>query len=479
MNVTTPRPKLVPIEKAKVSHKWEKEKLHKISHIKRFLERWQADPTFREKFLLQPIKTINDYNLNLNIQEINFFLDNNQGISHQRKGEEIPPSIEYFRDFLDQELTDPAYQFNLADYLYNDLRFQAWHNRQIARTSSQFRKLHDDKLGHYPVCFELSKGCSVGCWFCGLSAPRLSDIFPYNQENAKLWRECLELVKEKVGPAAASGFCYWATDPFDNPDYERFCLDFQAIMGLFPSTTTAQALKNPAQTRALIKLSRQQGRCLNHFSIPSLKVLEQLYQEFTPEELAFVHIIPLNEESSITKTSTGRAREKYKKYLTNNEHFLKSYHERNGTIACVSGFLFNLVDKSVKLISPCPASDCWPNGYIVYDEGHFSTIKDLENLLERIITNNMAISLKPNFLLKFRSDLTYEKLVNGFRVSTRFKKFTFTNQSHLQLLGDVIKQENHNLAQVMEMFESLGVASDRLLNSLNGMFAKGILSEEP
>jgi len=34
--------------------------------------------------------------------------------------------------------------------------------------------------------------------------------------------------------AAGRGFCYWGTDPMDNPDYEKFCLDFHEVLGIFP-----------------------------------------------------------------------------------------------------------------------------------------------------------------------------------------------------------------------------------------------------
>ena len=43
-----------------------------------------------------------------------------------------------------------------------------------------------------------------------------------------------------------------------------------------------------------------------------------------------------------------------------------------GTIACVSGFLFNMVERNVRLISPCNASERWPLGYRIYDEGTFT-----------------------------------------------------------------------------------------------------------
>ncbi|MBD2452478.1 hypothetical protein H6G76_36380 [Nostoc sp. FACHB-152] len=73
---------------------------------------------------------------------------------------------------------------NYADFS-NNIRYQAWRKRQITRISSQMRKSLSDEIPHTSVSFELSKGCSVGYWFCAVSAPRLGYIFTYNHENAK------------------------------------------------------------------------------------------------------------------------------------------------------------------------------------------------------------------------------------------------------------------------------------------------------
>jgi hypothetical protein len=107
----------------------------------------------------------------------------------------------------------------------------------------------------------------VGCWFCGISAPKLGDIYLYNEENANLWRQVLELLKNKLGENTGSSFCYWATDPLDNPDYEKFCIDFSDVLGVFPFTSTAQALKYPERVKSLIDLSIKKGRTINRFSI--------------------------------------------------------------------------------------------------------------------------------------------------------------------------------------------------------------------
>jgi radical SAM family RiPP maturation amino acid epimerase len=338
------------------------------------LSRWIADPSFKRLVSVKPDEAINRYNLKVDLEEMKVLWEEN--ISKQNG--ELPDVFTNFKQRLKcNESAKSFKRVKSAAASSSDLCYKAWRERQIARTTSQFKKKMQDAIIHAPVSFELSKGCSIGCWFCGVSAPRLGDIFFYSQENAKLWREIQQLMKKILGSAASAGFCYWASDPFDNPDYEKFCLDFYEIFGFFPQTTTAQPLKDIVRTRSLLKLSREKGYPLNRFSILSLKMLDRVHKEFSAEELALVDLVLQNPEADKIKAYTGKIRERsLEKGETDNEF------PDQGTIACVSGFLFNMVDRSVKLISPCNASERWPLGYIVYDEGTFSNVNNLKILHE-------------------------------------------------------------------------------------------------
>ena len=154
-----------------------------------------------------------------------------------------------------------------------------------------------DGLVHATCCFELAKGCSVGCWFCGVAAPKLGGMFQATPENRKMWRGALKVVRSVVGPGAKRGFCYWASDPLDNPDYEKFACDFHHILGTFPQTTTAIPLRDAQRTRRVLSLSQERGCDLNRFSVLTLKTFERIFQEFTPQELVYVELIPQNKES--------------------------------------------------------------------------------------------------------------------------------------------------------------------------------------
>jgi hypothetical protein len=161
------------------------------------------------------------------------------------------------------------------------------------------------------------------------------------------------VVWDLVGPAAEVGFCYWATDPLDNPDYESFLRDYHGIIGALPPTTTAQPQKHVERLRALLHLWEEHSFVYNRFSILSTRILDVVHREFTAEELVWTGLEMLNKESTKKKATAGRALEKLGRQRERLDHDESVADElTQGTIACVTGFLFNLVTHTVQLVSP-------------------------------------------------------------------------------------------------------------------------------
>lgn len=440
----------------------------KICHIKRFYERWMADKQFRETLNQKPTETVKFYNLNVDSEELRPIWDT-EFTSQKNKVKLISNSVEKFQKIFIERKSFVKSLHDLPSI--KDSRFKAWRERQIARCASQFYLMHHEATAHIPMCFELSKGCSVGCWFCGISAPRLGDIFTYSQDNSKLWQKVLKLMQSILGTAASNGFCYWATDPLDNPDYEKFCIDFHEILGTFPQTTTAQAWKYPERVKALLKLSMEKGGQINRFSILSLKIFNKIHEQFSAEELAAVNLVLQNPEALSSKAAAGKT--------LDNDKLKADKNPDQETIACVTGFLFNMVEKSVKLISPCPANERWPNGYIIYDEGTFSDADSLKILLEEMIAKNMSLSVRYSDVIRFRRDLKYENMPDGFQLSTKYLTRKFRNQPYLKELGEVIQQGDKTAKEIVHLFEKFGVPETNTLYSLNLLFSKGVLDEKP
>lgn len=459
----------------------------KMAQMKRFTERYCGDPSFRAALLTDADAAIAQFNLPINSAEFRPLWEADLRSESDRSRLPTPAALEEFCLYARERLQWPELQ-ELSSTSHNP-QFKAWRNRQIARTQFEFPDLIHQRIPHIPVCFELSKGCSVGCWFCGISAPKLDDLFLYSQANAQLWQNVLELLRDLFGGAVGSGFCYWATDPLDNPDYEKFMSDFHAILGVFPQTTTAQSTRDPQRVRSLLNLSLKKGCKINRFSVLSLKMLDQIHAEFSAEELAFVELVLQHPGSRVLirppfmtevppKVNAGRTFERHQKQQLTHES--DAY---NGSIACVSGFLFNLVDRTVKLISPCNANEKWPMGYIIFDQGSFSTIDELKILLETMIAKHMPLSIPEQQILKFHDYLTYQPSLQGFRLSTRwhrldfFNPLAFTPTPNLLSLAEQIHRSTCTVQDLMTWFTQWNVEPQKTLEALQQFFVAGVLDE--
>jgi hypothetical protein len=137
-----------------------------------------------------------------------------------------------------------------------------------------------------------------------------------------------------------------------------------------------------------------------------------------------------------------------------------------------------MVDKSVKLISPCIASDRWTEGYRIHAERTFSDVRDLGIVLEDIISH-LQITITPKQPIRFRPDLKYESLPDGFQVSTKFKTLKFRNGAFASELGAIIHHSDKTAEEIAAVFDAWNIPQDKVFQVLNQLFASGILDEEP
>jgi radical SAM family RiPP maturation amino acid epimerase len=443
--------------------------LNAVAEIKRFLERFHADPNFQTLLRQDPARAILRHNLAVEPEVIRPLWDTDlqDAIRKQPASnpEFISPAVRSYTEFH-HALVKRRDRIR-AQSAPGEKRWRHWRARQLARTDSELGLNMSKQIIHAPFAIELCNGCSVGCRFCGISAPRLSDIFFYTEQNRTLWKETLRALKQIAGPASENGFCYWATDPLDNPDYEKFLLDFYEVMGSFPQTTTALPLKNPSRTRTMLKMTEGQ---INRFSILSLKMLDRVHQEFSAQELLNTELLLLNPESRVIKANAGRFRD-------------QSLKNRSGpsTIACVSGFLINMVERKVKLVTPCPANDQWPLGYMVLGESRFDGGKEMSHILECMISKQMRDVLTEEDRIAIRSDLNYRHINGGFALSSRFHQKNCRNstmETYLQQLGDALQKGTHSAGGLaLVLFYSHGIPHETTMALLNKLFQEGCLQE--
>ncbi len=431
-----------------------------LADVKRLIDRIGADPEFHQRLLSDPSEATRAYGFDKDFgREL-------WDPSWREKSE----VGEAYRELIRGKLALREKMRSSAPAHHPG--YQQWRQRQIARVHLELGQGRAETIIHAPMCFELNKGCSVGCWFCGISAPKLSDIWEYTPENAALWKETLAILKDVVGPLSRYGFCYWATDPLDNPDYEQFCCDYHDILGVFPQTTTALGLKYPDRVRSLLKTSTERGCDLNRFSLLSLKMFLKAQEIYTAEELLHVECIPQNKESSLTMARAGKAAERHEK---------GGVSDYAGTIACVSGFLFNMVDRSWKLITPCASSEAWPLGYWVVAQSTFADGPELKTQVTGVL-DSLATDVHQLPRLRFARYLEYRETAEGIELASPCATLLVRHPrpEFIQGLGRLVRDGVHDAGE-LEMLArfSLGVSADEVKEQLQLLFDQGALDEDP
>jgi radical SAM family RiPP maturation amino acid epimerase len=441
-----------------------------VAHTKRFLERWTADPSYRDEFARDPSGAIASLGLSLSPDQV----DPLTGTTDPEP-DDLPVSVLRYRAYTSEKLASRDEMRKAGESAHP--RMAAWRRRQHKRCIGELGASRAEAIVHAPASFELSKGCTVGCWFCGISAPKFDNTWPYTTETAGLWRATLATLRDVIGPCIDQGFLYWATDPLDNPDYERFLTDFHDVLGRCPQTTTAQGQKDIERTRRLLRLSHAMGSSIDRFSIIALNSLNRIHEGFTPEELLRVECIPQNREAADyqRKAYAGRAR----KFAQKRKAELVEPEDAS-TIACVSGFLFNMIDRSVQLVTPCSANERWPLGYWVLDRGTFDTPAELRELLETMINSKMRAALRVDDKVLLRRDIAVRVEDGVLYADSRGLNTRIAGQTDPDDLAAMLADGGHTAGDIALRRENhAGVPLTTTLAILDSLFAEGLIDEEP
>jgi radical SAM family RiPP maturation amino acid epimerase len=455
------------------------EEVRRLARIKRFLERVMGDDRFREALKQnvddpRPVATSIGVDLDPRLMRPLW----QRGYTHMRFGKADPAyplAIEWDR-YIGQMLAHRDFLKSQACTNGVNPRFDSWRERQILRTTSECG-LSGNSITHPLAAYELSDGCSVGCWFCGISAEKFKGNFTYTEENAALWRGVQQTMLELFGEAAKSAFCYWATDPMDNPDYPRFLDDAWKTTGYLPQTTTAAPLRDVLRTRQILAMFDDHGTITNRFSILTRTILERVHDEFTPDELMGVELVLQNKEALMIKAPAGKARDRADAMKARGQDpKLSLLQGDHSTIACVSGFLINMVKGTVQMVTPTRPSPRWKNGYKVLGTRFFDSVPSYRRAVESLL-DAATVELHADLPVRLRPDLRVEDTANGFAMLTRSVRHecraSFTNDLKT-LLTSGEQTYGSILQQLVQRGEDVLVV-DQVLEDL---FLNGLLMED-
>ena len=359
-----------------------------VADVKRVLEKWILDADFHDAYQQDPDRALAETDLDVDPETIKLLLNKDAAkemITALEEGEivwdDLPESYRFYKAFMKEKIAMRERLRNEA-CVPDEPRFKAWRERQDRRCMLELGSKTLSMI-QAPLMFELSEGCSVGCPFCAVAAKKLQGVFRYTEEHAALWREILQRFHALIGEAAGSGAIYYDCEGLDNPDYEKFLADYFAEFGVVPQTTTAASTRNVERTRALLQYGKENDPHVDRFSVVSPAMRDKVFESFSPEELLLVELLPqFPEAPECHLIEVGRNRAEDRE------------DEVGDTIACISGFVVNMQEKSVRLMTPFISDKAHPTGEWVLEKSSFATADDLEQAVRRMIAQYMPERLE-------------------------------------------------------------------------------------
>lgn len=468
-----------------------------ISQIKRFMEWLQGDPFFKNEvetknfshatmdrmrkigitFKLDDVAMIWE-----NPVEFNSFFSNMAGHGINEMPNDIPISFDDYpilklwarysltRNRIGRGVNGQAIE------MPKNRKFNEWRNRRILSARSELG-FFGYTIDHPILAFELGDGCSVGCWFCAFATQKLKKNFDY-PENREFFRSVVKHCVDIFGKRAAGmALLYYGTEPHDNPHYIDFIKDHAEITGS-PSCTSTAIIHDVKWIRELIAYYRQYALPWPRLSVLSKGMLHKIHDLYTPHELRDVTLLMQMMENERPKVSGGRIFDEHKglrgrapdKYL---EDIVPQ-----GSISCVSGFLINMVNQSIKLVSPCYTSSQWPYGYRVFDEDKFQGTGDFRDVVEKMIERNMSGSPLLHIPLKFRDDLLFKATEQGFDLISPNQVHHFKGKDVYGPIGGMIAQGDMTCSEIYDNAEDEhGINLMIAMAVIKTLFDNGFLNE--
>lgn len=141
-----------------------------VSNIKRFLELYTMDADFGEEEYKYHADKIG-----ISIDDLRLLYDKDYAIEQTKNNVQAPDAVKNYRKFIAGKQLHRDYMQKNSCVPENKV-FKGWRTRQLNRCWLELG-FQNSTMVHAPIFFELTKGCSVGCPFYGLSAQKFSSVF--------------------------------------------------------------------------------------------------------------------------------------------------------------------------------------------------------------------------------------------------------------------------------------------------------------
>lgn len=340
------------------------EELIKLGYAKKFLDYWDFVPGFQNKYKKNKIETLREYGFPLTPQDFACGTNGKRIIAYDNS------ALWMYHDFVDENNERIGNRYKRYKYPQNEKMYR-WFKKITAISKEQ--GIRQVEKSYYTVAFELTKGCTGECKFCGFDAPKLTSVYEATPENLALFGNCIDILMNTIGDAVRLGHLHHTSEPLDNPNYEKFSDVFYEKTGVIPQITTAFPMRDIERTRRILKQVNENKNTYHRFSLMVTEDLFRVYEAFEPEELLYTSLEPPRYSHGFVKS--GR--------------YGRLMGEYSGTISGMVGFVINMCDKSISLRYLCNASELHPTGEVNVCTVNFRDAIEFEECVLRIIENEM------------------------------------------------------------------------------------------